>query len=306
MSDINEEVTLEEALSSMLGTKKNAHNKKNESLLKLNINEIKTDPSQPRKIFKEELQDSLVDSIKEEGVLVPIHVFESEEGGFQIIAGERRYRAAKEAGLNEIPAILFENKTKHQLQTHAMIENVTREDLNPIEEGEGYKVLIEHYNITHEDLAKSVGKSRPHITNLMRLTQLDQYVKDLIISGQLSKGQGRALVVLSSEDQVEIANRAVERKLNTRQIEDIVNRIIRGEEEKPKPLTFNTNNYLSKKYSSHLSNLKETTRNFKVKVQEEQGGEIRKATISFEFQDEEGLQAIIEGILEKNNVALER
>jgi len=138
------------------------------------------------------------------------------------------------------------------------------------------------------------------------LTQLDQYVKDLIISGQLSKGQGRALVVLSSEDQVEIANRAVERKLNTRQIEDIVNRIIRGEEEKPKPLTFNTNNYLSKKYSSHLSNLKETTRNFKVKVQEEQGGEIRKATISFEFQDEEGLQAIIEGILEKNNVALER
>ena len=186
-----------------------------------------------------------------------------------------------------------------------MIENITREDLNPIEEAEGYRVLIDNYNMTHQDLANQVGKSRPHVTNLMRLTQLDPHVKALITSEQLSQGQGRALVVLSSQEQIQIANRAVERNLNTRQVEDIVNRIIRGEQEKPKPLPFKTNNYLTEKYSSHLSHLKETTRNFKVKVQEEQGGEMRKATISFEFQDEEGLQAIIEGILEKNNVVLE-
>ncbi len=157
--------------------------------------------------------------------------------------------------------------------------------------------------MTHENLAKKVGKSRPQITNLMRLTQLDQHVKYLIISGQLSKGQGRALVVLSSEEQVEIANIAIERKLNTRQVEDLVNRKIRGEEDKPKPLSFKTNSYLTEKYSSHLSQLRETTsRNFKVKVQDEQGCPKRKATISFEFEDEEGLQAIIEGILDSNTV----
>ena len=109
-----------------------------------------------------------------------------------------------------------------------MIENITREDLNPIEEAEGYRVLIDNYNMTHQDLANQVGKSRPHVTNLMRLTQLDPHVKALITSEQLSQGQGRALVVLSSEEQVEIANTAIERRLNTRQVEALVNRKIRG------------------------------------------------------------------------------
>jgi ParB family transcriptional regulator, chromosome partitioning protein len=292
MPDMNGEVTLKDALSTMLSSGKPHYDTKNERLIKIDINKIYPDPNQPRKLFKEDLLDSLVESIRREGVVVPIHVMRVSEGGYQIIAGERRYRAAKEADLDEIPAIIFENKTKHQLQIHAMIENVTREDLNAIEEAEGYKVLIDHYNMTHEDLAKKVGKSRPNITNLMRLTQLDQYVKDLIVSGQLSKGQGRALVVLSVEEQVEIANIAIERRFNTRQVEDLVNRRIRGEEEKPKPLVFKTNNYLSEKYSAHLSKFSaHSNTNLKVKIQEQ--GDRRKLTIDFET--EEDLDIFVQG-----------
>lgn len=188
----------------------------------LNIVDVEPNKNQPRKHFDEDKLEALSTSIKEMGVILPIIVVKQENGMYLIIAGERRWRAAKKAGLKKIPAIIKDYESKEAAEV-AMIENLQREDLNPIEEAEGYKSLIDSFSLTQEEISKRVGKSRTAITNSMRLLSLPDTIIPLIISGDLSSGHARALITLQSDElKLEIAKRIIKEGLNVRQVEALV------------------------------------------------------------------------------------
>ena len=189
---------------------------------------------QPRKTFERESLESLADSIAAHGVLQPIIVRENPiaEGTYEIIAGERRWRAAKMAGLSEIPAVIFDGDELHAAQV-AMIENIQREDLNPVEEALGYGALIDRFGLTQDQLAKQVGKSRTAITNMLRLLDLPEEVLELLRSGELKEGHARALLGLDDEAQmILLANRVVSAGLSVREVEAAVKRMNALSEEK--------------------------------------------------------------------------
>ena len=189
---------------------------------------------QPRKTFERESLESLADSIAAHGVLQPIIVRENPtaEGTYEIIAGERRWRAAKMAGLSEIPAVIFDGDELHAAQV-AMIENIQREDLNPVEEALGYGALIDRFGLTQDQLAKQVGKSRTAITNMLRLLDLPDDVLELLRSGELKEGHARALLGLDDEaHMILLANRTVASGLSVREVEAAVKRMNALSEEK--------------------------------------------------------------------------
>lgn len=190
-----------------------------ESVVYINLNDIKPNSSQPRKFFNEDSLAELAASIKEHGVIQPILVRPSEIG-FELVAGERRWRASRLAGLKEIPAIVrrIDEKTN---AFYALIENMQREDLNTIEEAIGIKEIIDKYGLTQEETAKVIGKSRPYVTNVLRLLSLPEEVKELVETGKLSQGHARAIVGLVGADvQTEAARKAVEQGWSVRQIEN--------------------------------------------------------------------------------------
>ena len=189
---------------------------------------------QPRKTFEREALESLADSIAAYGVLQPIIVREnpSAEGTYEIIAGERRWRAAKMAGLSEIPAVIYYGDDLRAAQV-AMIENIQREDLNPVEEALGYGALIDRFGLTQDQLAKQVGKSRTTITNMLRLLDLPDEVLELLRSGELKEGHARALLGLDDEaHMILLANRTVASGLSVREVEAAVKRMNALSEEK--------------------------------------------------------------------------
>ena len=189
---------------------------------------------QPRKTFERESLESLADSIAAHGVLQPIIVRENPtaEGTYEIIAGERRWRAAKMAGLSEIPAVIFDGDDLRAAQV-AMIENIQREDLNPVEEALGYGALIDRFGLTQDQLAKQVGKSRTAITNMLRLLDLPEEVLELLRSGELKEGHARALLGLDDEaHMILLANRTVSSGLSVREVEAAVKRMNALAEEK--------------------------------------------------------------------------
>jgi ParB family chromosome partitioning protein len=189
------------------------------SVTKLNIDSIKKNPFQPRQTFDEESIASLSESIKRRGVLQPIMVIRLEDGGYQLVAGERRLRAAKMAGLVEITALIADLSAKDQLEV-AILENIQRENLNPLEEAEAYRRLIDEFHHTQEDLAEIFGKSRSYIANALRLLSLPNDVKSLVIDGKLSAGHARTLV--GSANAVQMAKQVVEQSLNVRQTEEMM------------------------------------------------------------------------------------
>ena len=170
----------------------------------IRLSEIEPNRNQPRKEFDEAALSELADSIAEHGLLQPILVRPLPDGGYQIVAGERRWRASRMAGLSEIPAVIRELSERDAAQL-ALVENLQREDLNPLEEAEGYGVLIETYGLTQEEAAKSVGKSRPAVTNALRLLSLPEGVKALLREGKLSAGHARALLALEDPQRIEKA-----------------------------------------------------------------------------------------------------
>lgn len=182
---------------------------------------------QPRKTFEREALESLADSIASYGVLQPIIVRENPtaEGTYEIIAGERRWRAAKMAGLSEIPAVIYDGDELRAAQV-AMIENIQREDLNPVEEALGYGALIDRFGLTQDQLAKQVGKSRTAITNMLRLLDLPEEVLELLRAGELKEGHARALLGLDDEaHMILLANRTVAGGLSVREVEAAVRRM---------------------------------------------------------------------------------
>lgn len=192
--------------------------------LYLPIAQVESCATQPRRNFDEEALADLADSIREHGIIQPLTVRKLASGYYQIIAGERRWRAARMAGLTQVPAIVIEADDRKAMEL-ALIENLQREDLDPIEEAEGYKTLMETYHMTQEDVAARVAKSRPAVANALRLLALDKNVRELLTGGQLSAGHARALLPLSAAKQCEAAQTVLVQGLNVRQTEALVKRM---------------------------------------------------------------------------------
>ena len=197
----------------------------------LPLSQIENCAGQPRKVFNEDKLEELAESIREHGIIQPLTVRKLSSGYYQIIAGERRWRAARLAGLSEVPVNIIEADDRKAMEL-AMIENLQREDLNPMEEAEGYRALIEQYEMTQEQAAQRVGKSRSAVANAMRLLNLAAEVRTLVETDQISAGHARALLPLSPALQKEAAKIILDGGLNVRQTEQLVKRL-QNTKEKP-------------------------------------------------------------------------
>lgn len=192
-----------------------------EEIVEIKIDELRPNPYQPRKTFDEEKLNELAKSIKEYGVIQPIIVKKSSIKGYEIIAGERRFRASQIAGLKEVPAIVREF-TNEEMMEIALLENLQRENLNVIEEALAYKKLLENLKITQEELSTKLGKSRSHITNMLGLLNLPDTIKKMIIEEKLSASHARILSKMENDEEViALANRIIKENLNVRQLEEI-------------------------------------------------------------------------------------
>ena len=186
----------------------------------IDINDIKPNSNQPRKTFDEDKLNELAASIEEHGLIQPL-VLRKAEKGYEIVAGERRWRAARKIGIREIPCIVRE-LTDEENMLLAIIENMQREDLNPIEEAEGIRQMIETYGLTQEEVSKSVGKSRPYIANSLRLLRLPETIRKYVEDGSLSTGHAKAIAAVSDEKkQIELAEVAIRDGLSVRQLEKL-------------------------------------------------------------------------------------
>ena len=203
-----------------------------EQITALPLQKIEPNPKQPRRTFDPEALQSLADSIAEHGVVQPLAVRDAGNGYYQIIAGERRWRAARLAGLTELPVVVLDADDRTVMEL-ALIENLQRQDLNPMEEAEGYRVLIEEYGLTQEQAAARVGKSRPAVTNALRLLALPDEVRAMVEEGTLSAGHARAVLTLNSQRlQKAAAQKIIALRLSVRQAEAMCKRM--ATEEKPK------------------------------------------------------------------------
>ena len=203
--------------------------------LSLPISQVEPGLKQPRKRFDEDSLQDLADSIRTHGVIQPLTVRRLASGYYQIIAGERRWRAAKIAGLTEIPAVIIEADDRKVMEL-GLIENLQREDLNPVEEANGYKVLMDEYGLTQEEVAQRVGKSRPAVANALRLLALPDPVHQLLEEGKLSAGHARAILAApTGELQKKLAQKVIAEDLSVRQTEALAKRLAAGEKEPSSP-----------------------------------------------------------------------
>lgn len=197
---------------------------KEETVQEIKLKELRPNPYQPRKTFQPETIEELKVSILEHGILQPLVVRKSIKG-YEIVVGERRYRAAKEAKLETVPAVVRE-LTEQQMMELAVLENLQREDLNPIEEGLAYQTLMEKLKLTQEEVAKRLGKSRPHIANHIRLLSLPPKVQQFISDGKISMGHGRALLGLRQKAKIPvIVEKIINENLNVRQLEKLIQQL---------------------------------------------------------------------------------
>lgn len=194
---------------------------KDETIQDISVKELRPNPYQPRKVFQAEAIEELKNSIIEHGILQPIIVRKSIKG-YEIVAGERRFRAAKEAQLDKVPVVVREF-SEQQMMELAVLENLQREDLTPIEEAVAYQTLMDRLNVTQEVLAKRLGKSRPHIANHIRLLSLPAKIQEMISTGKISMGHGRALLGLKQKDKLQaLVDKVMNDGLNVRQLEQLI------------------------------------------------------------------------------------
>ena len=257
-------------------------------IVELDISMVYPNEDQPRKVFDEEKINILSDSIKAYGVLQPIVVKPDENGKYMIIAGERRYRASRAANKESIPAVIKDLPIRDIMEI-ALIENLQREDLNPIEEALAYKSLIDNHNVTQEEISDAVGKSRPHITNTIRLLNLREEVIAMIEYGEITAGHGKALLRITDKDkQLEMAKRIVEDGLSVRATESLAKKI--SEEQNLKIPT-------KKEKDIFIVDVEERLRNiFGTKVNISQGK--KKGKIEIEYYNDEELNGIVSMLLE--------
>lgn len=213
--------------------------------IKLPLRQIEPNRNQPRKQFDEERIAELSESIKQYGVIQPIVVQQKEEKLYEIVVGERRWRAAKLAGLKEVPVII-KNYTEQELAEIALVENIQREDLNPIEEALAYRRLIDEFHLKQDEVAQKVAKSRSVITNSLRLLKLTENVQQMLVDGRLSIGHAKVLLSLEDRDkQDEVAEHIVEQQLSVRQTEEYIKNLLNPKEKKAKSILSNEDLYHS-------------------------------------------------------------
>jgi ParB family chromosome partitioning protein len=277
--------TLGKGLSALIPDESEELIEENSKIL-ISINKIKSDEEQPRKLFDSEKIAELAESIKIHGIIQPLILRKHNEDQYIIVAGERRWRAAKMAGLKEIPAIIMELSSRDILEI-SLIENIQRQDLNPIEEALAYKKLLNDFKITQEELSKRIGKSRVTIANTIRLTNLDERVQQYIVESIITEGHGRALLAISNnEKQYEIAQKVIDEKLSVRELEKLIKRINDSEEKEKLDESLEKSNPYYKEVKNQLQNHFGTKVNILNKK--------NKGKIEIEYYSEEDLQRILD------------
>jgi ParB family chromosome partitioning protein len=259
-------------------------------IVELKIDEIVPNQDQPRRRFNEASLTELAASIEEHGIVQPIIVRKLEQGGYQIVAGERRWRACRIAGKKFIPAII-EDFNDQELLEIALIENIQREDLNPLEEARAYKVLIDEHGLSQEAVAAKVGKSRPFVANMLRLLNLARPVQEMLAAGELSVGHGRAILPLPEDGQVTLSRRIVREGLSVRETEALVKGILtlagnRAKEKQKKERQHALEKSLAMDYQDRLRERLGT------KVEINQQGD--KGKIIIEYYSPEDLHRVLE------------
>ncbi|WP_409303543.1 ParB/RepB/Spo0J family partition protein [Peribacillus sp. SCS-155] len=256
---------------------------KDEVIQEIKIRELRPNPYQPRKVFQPEAIEELKESILQHGILQPIIVRKSIKG-YEIVVGERRFRAAKEAGLKTVPAVL-KDLSEQQMMELAILENLQREDLNPIEEGAAYQSLLERLGLTQEELAKRLGKSRPHIANHIRLLSLPALIKEHIADGKISMGHGRALLAIKNKSLIEkVVEKVIKEGLNVRQLEQYINQLNNGVPRETRPTP--AKDIFIKERETNLRERFGTTVNIKQSK--------KKGKIEIEFFSKEDLERILD------------
>ncbi len=257
-----------------------------EKITSLPLQKVEPNPNQPRRHFDEVELQALADSIAEHGILQPLAVRAVDGEYYQIIAGERRWRAARLAGLTELPVVVLDADDKTVMEL-ALVENLQRQDLNPMEEAEGYQTLMETYAMTQEQAAQRVGKSRPAVANALRLLALPEEVRLLVVEGTLSAGHARAVLSLNDERlQKAAAQKIVALRLSVRQAEAMCKAMAaKKPEEEKRPLEVDYVAECEKSLSKHLGR--------KVKIVSGK----RKGRFELEFYDQDDLQVLYEALL---------
>ena len=255
----------------------------NASTNKLKLMEIEPNHDQPRKIFDEKALTELADSIAQHGVLQPLVVRPMANGGYQLVAGERRWRAARIAGLSEVPVVIKELTDEETIEI-AMVENLQREDLNPLEEALGYSYMMQELKITQEEAAEKVGKSRPAIANFLRLLKLPEEIQEMVKNNLISAGHARALLGFANEsDMITTANMIIKEDISVRQIEALV-KLSKKAPKEPKP---------EKKKEKFFSEVELALKNNlgrKVKIKE--SGKKGAGVLEIEFFDKSDLESL--------------
>ena len=254
----------------------------------LPIYKVEPNPDQPRQDFDEEELQALADSITVHGIIQPLTVREMPNGYYQIIAGERRWRAARMANLSDVPAVIIEADDKKAMEL-ALIENLQRQDLNPLEEALGYQTLMNEYGLTQEDAARSVGRSRPAVTNAMRLLMLTPPVMEMVEKGKLSAGHARAILSVSEPSkQLAAANEIIKKNYSVRKAEQLAARIAREPRQAPEE-----SGEISVDYAAEISNELSKKLGRKVKLIDGK----RNGKIEIEFYGAGDREALIEKLL---------
>ena len=251
----------------------------------IDTNLICPNPNQPRKVFEQDKLEELSESIKKYGVIQPI-IVRKDGDIYTIIAGERRWRACKNANIKNIPCIVrdIENKNASEI---ALIENIQREDLNPIDEAHAYEYVMSRYGITQEEVSNIVGKSRVYVTNIMRLTNLDVYVKNKIVTNEISAGHGRAIISLSPDKQIAMTDKIIKESLSVRDVEKLVRdtkkpgrRIV---PEKDKYIAY-IEEMLTDRFSSRV-NIKKNKNKGKIEIEYTSNDDLNRILEIFKLED---------------------
>ena len=257
--------------------------KKRESVVYLKISEISIDEYQPRKNMDEEKIAELAQSIKEYGILQPLIVTKKEEG-YHLVAGQRRLKAAQKAGLEEVPAVLKDADGSKKLEM-SLIENIQREDLNPLEEAEAFKTLVKKFNLETRDIAQKVGKAETTVINSVRLLSLPQEVKDALLGNLITQGHARAILTLPKEEQLKLLTLIIKRNLTVREVETRAKRFHEGKESQAKEKVALKDLYLEE-ISGELRDILQT----KVEIQKKGKG----GRILIDYYSKEELERLIE------------
>ncbi|MGI5937104.1 MAG: ParB/RepB/Spo0J family partition protein [Oscillospiraceae bacterium] len=264
----------------------------------LPISKVEPRADQPRSAFDEISLEELAESLRQHGMIQPITVRKLDNGFYQIIAGERRWRAARKAGLTEVPVRIIEADDRKAMEL-ALVENLHREDLNPIEEARGYQTLMDEYGLTQEEAARSVGKSRSAVANALRLLSLPPQVLDMLEDGRLSSGHARALLsIRSPQEQVAVAKKVVEQRLSVRQTESLATKINRKDRVKERPQLQGgvTVDYLEEVKHDLERNLGRRVRIYETK---------KKGKIELEYYGSKDREALLDNLFRMGNTWVE-